>query len=393
MYDEALLKAIIENAIDGIIVMDSNGLMLSANPSACALFGYSAVEMCGQNVNILIPPGLANHDNYISRYEKTGESNIIGIGREVIALKKGGATFHARLAVSEAVSSTKHVYAGIIQDLTYEKQAEERLRLHNSRLEATVAERTQSLESIVQTLEQAKDEANHALLIEQEINQMKTRFVSMASHEFRTPLSSIQLSASLIEHYYNRIDKSKVLAHLAKIKSAVSSLTAILNDFLSVERIEAGKVVPSFSEFDFKMLCDDVVEGIKIQATPNQKINYVHKGDVKVVSDNAMIQHCIINLLSNAVKYSREDGLIILTTSITAQNLSIRVADNGIGIPADEQRQLFGAFFRASNTKDVSGTGLGLNIVKRYTELMNGTVTFKSSEKKGTVFVLNFPMA
>ena len=393
MYDEALLKAIIENAIDGIIVIDSEGEILSANPSACALFGYSAAEMCGGNVNILISPAYrTNHNDYINRYEITGESNIIGIGREVTALKKSGETFPAGLAVSEVLEGGKRIYVGIIHDLTAEKLAVEQLKDHNIKLEKEVAERTEALEQIVQKLEQAKNEVSRSLLKEQEINQMKTRFVSMASHEFRTPLSSIQLSASLIEHYYDRIDKLKILGHLAKIKSAVGSLTDILNDFLSVERIESGKVVPSAGEFDIKALCDDIIEGIKLQAKPNQRINYIHKGSVKVVSDNAMLQHCIINLLSNAVKYSGEDALITLTTDRTAQKLNIRVTDNGIGIPADEQQYLFEAFFRASNVNDVSGTGLGLNIVKRYTELMNGTITVKSIPKKGTAFILEFPV-
>ncbi len=393
MYDEALLKAIIENAIDGIIVIDSKGAILSANPSCCALFGYSADELCGQDVDILIPSSdSANHNNYITRYEITGESNIIGIGREVKALKKSGETFPAGLAVSEVQEGGKHIYVGIIHDLTAENLAVERLKEHNIKLEKEVAERTESLENIVQELEQAKNEVSQSLLKEQEINQMKTRFVSMASHEFRTPLSSIQLSASLIEHYYDRIDKLKILGHLAKIKSAVGSLTDILNDFLSVERIESGKIVPSATEFDIKALCDDIIEGIKLQAKPNQRINYIHTGSVKVVSDNAMLQHCIINLLSNAVKYSGVDALITLTTDKTAQELSIRVTDNGIGIPADEQQHLFDPFFRASNVSDVSGTGLGLNIVKRYTDLMDGTIKYRSTEKKGTSITLNFPV-
>jgi len=393
MYDEALLKAIIENAIDGIIVIDSKGTILSANPSCCALFGYSADEMCGQHVDILIPSAdRSDHNNYINRYEITGESNIIGIGREVTALKKSGETFPAGLAVSEVLEGGKRIYVGIIHDLTAENLAVEQLKDHNIKLEKEVAERTESLEQIVQMLEQAKDEVSRSLLKEQEINQMKTRFVSMASHEFRTPLSSIQLSASLIEHYYDRIDKLKIFGHLAKIKSAVGSLTDILNDFLSVERIESGKVVPSAGEFDIKALCDDIIEGIKLQAKPKQRINYIHKGNIKVVADNAMLQHCIINLLSNAVKYSGEDGVVTLTTDKTPQNLSIKVTDNGIGIPTDEQPHLFEPFFRASNVSDVSGTGLGLNIVKRYTELMNGTMEVKSMPKKGTAFLLEFPI-
>jgi two-component system, LuxR family, sensor kinase FixL len=393
MYDEALLKAIIENAIDGIIVINSHGVILLANPSVSTMFGYGAADLPGQNVGILIPqPGCDFHDGYINKFEATGQRKIIGIGREIIALKKNGEKFSAWLAVSEVADNGERVYTGIIRDLTAEKIAGEKLKNHSLKLEKEVSERTRSLEITVRALEQAKDEAGRSLLREREINQMKTRFVSMASHEFRTPLSSIQLSASLIEHYYNRIDESKIILHLGKIKSGVANLTAILNDFLSVERIESGRVIPSIERFDIRSLCDDLVDGIKIQAKPGQQIMYKHEGPIEIALDSAMIQHCVINLLSNSVKYSGGNGLIKLATMVNKNRFTVRIADNGIGIPGDEQQHLFEAFFRAGNTREFGGTGLGLNIVKRYTELMNGTISFKSTENKGTLFVLRFPL-
>ncbi len=394
MYNAALLKAIIENVVDGILVIDKDGIIQLVNPSACSLFGYTTKELYGQNISMLMPaPYKDQHDNYIKRYEQTGRAHIIGIGREVTGLKKNGETFPLRLAVSEAKYAGESVYAGVLHDLSEEKMAAEKLVQHANDLEAVVEDRTNFLKNIVQTLEQAKEEVNISLIKEKEINQLKTRFVSMASHEFRTPLSSIQLSASLIEHYFDQLNKKKIFEHLDKIKSGVNNLTNIINDFLSVERIDAGKIKPVLKEFDLKMLCEDIVESMKLQAKRGQKIIYRHTGKItKVNLDSNLLQNCLLNFISNAIKYSNEDSRVELKTKIDENTCRIIIKDNGIGIPKEEQIHLFEPFFRANNTTDIEGTGLGLSIVKRYTELMGGTLKFKSQENSGSVFTLTFPV-
>jgi len=393
MYNEAFLQAVIENAIDGIIVIDENGLILSVNPSACSLFGYPVRELCGKNVNILMPyPDSDRHDGYLRQYGLSHEAHIIGIGREVNARRKDGSVFPARLAVSEIRHQGKQAYVGIINDISNEKEIELGLLEYNNKLEALVEEKTRSLQNTVQSLEQAKAEVNASLKKEVEVNQLKTRFVSIASHEFRTPLSNIQLSASLIERYYDRLERQKIFLHLQKIKSGVNHLTAILNDFLSVERIEAGKVTPKYQQFDLISLCEDIVEAMKMQAKKEQQIDYEHSGKTTLInSDPILLQHCLVNLISNAIKYTRDDGAIKLKTRVTNTRYNISVTDNGMGIPESEQQHLFEPFFRAQNTIDIQGTGLGLNIVKRYTNLMDGDISFKSVENKGSVFNLTFP--
>ncbi|MCR8560783.1 PAS domain-containing sensor histidine kinase [Mucilaginibacter sp. BJC16-A38] len=394
MYSADLLKAIIENVIDGILVIDQDGIILMANPSACNLFGYPVNELYGHNINMLMPsPDRDQHDKYLKRHASTRESHIIGIGREIIGLKKNGIVFPARLAVSEVKYNGRNLYTSVIHDLTQEKKTEEKLRQHADELETVVEERTHFLKNIVKTLEQAKDEVNTSLLKEKEVNQLKTRFVSMASHEFRTPLSSIQLSASLIEHYYDRLDKQKIFSHLGKIKMAVGSLTAILNDFLSVEKIEQGKVNVVYREFDLSALCGEIVDAMRMQLKAGQKIIYMHSGDTTTVMlDSDLLQNTLLNLVSNSIKYSNNDGFIEVKSEITASACIISIKDNGIGIPQEDQCHLFEAFFRAQNTQDIQGTGLGLNIVKRYTELMNGSVSFESDVQSGTTFTLIFPI-
>lgn len=394
MYNAALLKAIIENAIDGIIVIEHGGCMVSVNPSACALFGYSENELCGNNVSMLIPPPDKDlHDDYIKRYTHTRQAHVIGIGREVIALKKDGSVFPARLAVSEAKLNGKNIFAGIIHDISSEKSAQQKLQQYNTELESVIEERTAFLKNTVSELEKAKEEVNISLMKEKELNMLKTRFVSMASHEFRTPLSTIQLSASLIEHYYDRLNKGKIFEHLGKIKSAVGNLTSILNDFLSVERIEAGKIDPVYMEFDIKEFCKEIIEAMNMQTRQGQRIYYKHIGKAsRLTLDSNLLQHCLVNLISNAIKYSREGGVIELQTKMVAEKCRIEVKDQGIGIPKEDQIHLFEAFFRAGNTNDIEGTGLGLNIVKRYTELMSGRIDFESSPAAGTIFILTFPI-
>ncbi len=226
---------------------------------------------------------------------------------------------------------------------------------------------------------------------EKELNQLKTRFVSMASHEFRTPLSSVQLSASLIEKYAEKPDKNNIIKHTGKIKNSVGQLTGILNDFLSLEKLEAGKTQAEFQEFDIVKFSEDLIEEMQMIAKQNQNIVYQHTGTLSTVNlDPALLKNSVINLISNAIKYSGENTFIEFNTELGDSGLLITVKDNGIGIPEEEQKNLFEPFFRAHNTGNIPGTGLGLNIVKRYVELMNGQVVCKSAQDKGTTVTLIF---
>lgn len=392
MEQVRLLEAIIETAIDGIITIDNRGNIESLNPAALKLFGYTIEEVKGKNIKILMPePDKSGHDGYIQRYQTTREKRIIGKGREVRGLRKDGTTFPFRLAVSEVQYEDRIIYTGFIHDLSKEKEAEERLREYAAELEELVEERTKSLKKTVRALSEAKEEVSLSLEKEKELNQMKSRFVSMASHEFRTPLSSVQLSASLIEKYAHPFDNESIRKHVGKIKNAVGNLTTILNDFLSLERLEAGKVEPAFITFDLVKLSEEVTEEMQLIAKQNQNIIYQHTGLTSLINlDQNLLRNCMINLISNSIKYSGENTFIEFNTEINNHEYTITVKDNGIGIPESDQKHLFQPFFRANNIGNIPGTGLGLNIVRRYVSLMDGVLYFESTINKETTFKLFF---
>jgi len=228
---------------------------------------------------------------------------------------------------------------------------------------------------------------------EKELNKLKSHFISVASHEFRTPLSSIQLCVSLIDKYTTKGDNDNVFKQGKKIRATIANLTTILEDFLSLEKLETGKITASYQYFDLPALCNDVIDEIKVIAHTDQQIQYEFQGTKETVNlDKNLLHNSILNLLSNAVKYAGETAQILLHTNVTEHCVSIRVTDNGKGVPPDKQKNLFTPFFRADVNTSVPGTGLGLNIVKKYAELMNGHVSFSSIPGKETTFELNFPV-
>ncbi|TDG36480.1 PAS domain S-box protein [Pedobacter changchengzhani] len=393
MENTVLLKAIIENAIDGLITIDDLGIVESINPSACKLFNYLPDEVLGHNISMLMAPqDRTRHERYLFNYKKTGNGSIINVGRELVGLKKNGSCFPFRIGLSEVKYSGRIIYAGFIHDLTKEKEAENKLQEYAALLEEQVEERTHSLRTSLDKLQKTQDELNLSLNKEKELGQLKSRFVSIASHEFRTPLSTIHLSASLIDRYAETLDRQGIEKHVVKIKDAVLNVTAILNDFLSLEKLDSGMVKPKLSTFSLSDTAKEIAEEMQVALRGNQEIVFKHRGpDLMIHLDQNLLKNCIIILIDNAIKYSGLDSKIHFYTKINEKNCTIKICDNGIGIPQTDHKHLFAAFFRAHNTGKISGNGLGLSILSRYTGLMNGKVSFQSRINKGTLFTLTFP--
>ncbi len=392
MENAALLHALVYNSIDGIITIDASGIVESINPAACRLFAYNDYEVVGNNISMLMPPtDKENHDHYLQNYKKTGKAHIIGIGRELIGRTKDGYQFPFKLGVSEVKYAGRTIYAGSIHDLTQQKADEVRLKNYASHLEELVEERTKTLNDAIKAIEKSKEKVSASLEREKELSKLKNRFLSMASHEFRTPLSTVHLSASLIEKYAEPYEDKKIAKHVGKIINSVTNLTSVLNDFLYMEQLEGGKVEANPSHFDLKNFACEITEEMQLLAKGAQQINYNHLGiENQVFLDQNLLKNCIVNLITNAMKYSGDICCIQFTTIINDSHCIITVKDDGIGIPEEDQQHLFQPFFRAHNTGNIAGTGLGLNIVARYLSLMKGKVEFSSTTTEGTLFTLIF---
>lgn len=393
MKNEALLNAIIENAIDGIITINEKGIVESINPSACRIFLYAPEEVIGKNISMLMPsPDRERHDSYLESYKSSGVPHIIGHDRDVLGRKKNGNIFPFRLGVTEVQFEEKRIFAGFIHDMSHQKEAENRLMQYTQHLEELVKDRTATLNETIEALTLAKEEVSSTLEREKELNKIKSRLLSMASHEFRTPLSTIQLSTSLIHRYAEEINNPKIETHILKIKSAIVNLTVILDDFLLLEKAESNKITLQISCFDLQDFIKEIIGELKLLTKKKQKIISIANSKATLVKlDKNLLKNCIINLVSNAIKYSGEETEIELWTTLNNNSITINVKDNGIGIPEEDHEHLFEAFFRAHNTGNIPGTGLGLHIVSRYVSLMNGTISFKSAVNQGTLFTIELP--
>jgi two-component system sensor kinase FixL len=354
---EPRFQAIVTNAVDGIITIDDKGIMESVNPAALRFFGYEEYEVLGLNVKMLMfEPDLSLYDKYISRSEEKNQSEVISKGHEVIGKRKNGTMFPFLLSLSLVVHNNKKIFIGVLHDLSELKEVKE------------------------------------ALIKEKELSELKSRFVSMASHEFRTPLSAILSSVSLIARYNENEDIDRRMKHVNRIRSSVDNLTSILNAFLSLSKLEEGIRMIDVVTFDITDLIEDVRDELNGILKIGQRIIYEHTSEPKnILLDKSLLRNIMINLISNAIKYSKEGKRIWVTTSIDAKQMVLIVKDEGIGIPAYEHKYIFSRFFRAQNATSISGTGLGLNIVRKYLDLIRGDIAF-SSNHEGTTFRVYIPL-
>ena len=270
------------------------------------------------------------------------------------------------------------------------EKAKEEIEKWNEELENKVDLRTQELTDTLTKLEKSRDELTTALSKEKELSDLKSRFVSMASHEFRTPLSTILSSVSLISKYTQSEEQDKRDKHIQRIHSAVSNLTDILNEFLSLGKIEEGKIQVHFSAFNLKEQLKLIVNEIANILKPGQEILYEHLGEAQVNLDLSLLRNIIINLISNASKFSPENSVIEIKSVVYEKSISLTIRDKGIGIPEEDQKHLFERFFRAKNVTNIQGTGLGLHIVSRYVELMNGSISVESVLEEGSTIKIQF---
>jgi len=396
---ESRFESIFNHVNEGILIADAKGVIVDVNPRCQVIFSYDQDEMIGQNVELLIPDHLADrHVDYREAYMRHPSKRPMGKNLILHGRRKSGELFPVEISLSYYESGHGMYVIGFIIDISERHMQQEKINNMNSELqslnrtlERKVGERTLVLKEALDQLGQSRDELESALQKEKELNEMKSRFISMASHEFRTPLSTILSSVSLIDKYTTAEEQDKRQKHVHRIKNAVSGLTEILNDFLSLGKLEEGKIAAQPIEFDTSEFFTELISEMQMLAQNGQIIRLNCDGCGEVLLDKQLLRNILINLISNAIKFSPEGTVIEVAVTRSSQYLEIAVRDEGIGIPEEDQKHLFDRFFRGRNASTIQGTGLGLNIVTRYLDLLKGTIHFESKVKVGTVFYLRIP--
>lgn len=361
-----------EGVSEGIIVVNTQQQIVATNSSAVHMFGYEKDELLGQSLDTLIPRRYhKSHGHNVDRFIEKSEKRQMGHDLDLYGIRKDGMEFplEAGLNPFDLYGST-YVMALVI-DITERKN-------YTERLEKTVQERTKQL--------------TKALAKEKELNDLKTRFLSLVSHEFKTPLSSILTSITLLGKYTQTDQQEKRDKHVNTIRNKVKYLDTILNDFLSLERLESGKVKYTIEDFHLSKIVNEVVYDANMLLKTGQKIRYPENIDDYIVKfDQKILELVLSNLVHNAIKYSPEDSTIELLVENGKDNLVLKVADEGMGIPKKEQQHIFDRYFRAKNALLIQGTGIGLNIAKLHLENLGGSLWFSSSENQGSIFIVSIP--
>lgn len=389
-----MLDALFKHATEGIIVSNIKGEIVMVNPKALELFGYQQQEdLLGKTIEVLIPKRYEKgHVKHRENFSKTPHSRPMGANMELFARRKDDSEFPVEVSLSHFTTEDGPFIMSFIVDITERFKHQESIKKLNAELEQRVKERTEELAEAINRLAESKQEVMQALERERELNELKSRFVTTASHEFRTPLGTILSSVSLIARYQNSEDQSKREKHIDRIKSAVNNLTEILNDFLSLEKLEEGIIRNNPIPMHLEKFMKDIIDEMRALLKTSQSIHYQHSGDFEIVLDCQLLKNVMLNLISNAIKYSPENKEIWVKSEFLNGNLKIDVIDQGIGIPDEDKPHLFERFFRANNAGNIQGTGLGLNIVKKYIELMDGKISFESEHGKGTTFTVMIPI-
>ncbi len=396
---ESLFRGIFENAGVGAVIVDSESRFVKTNKAFQKMLGYEDVELRGKNfLDITHPDEIESSREQFSQLVKK-ENDRLRFEKRYIA-KTGEPVWVMLTATLVKDKRDNFFYAiALMEDITEKKLVQIELEKYRESLELQVQERTRKLEEVNQRLfeeielkEESERIVQAALKKERELNDLKSRFISITSHEFRTPLTAIYASAQLMEKYRDDIDPAEYEKNIFRIKKSVNYLTGLLDDILTLNKAETGRLKFSPADINLRKLCNRIAEELKFQLKENLILEVEYMLDESsYYLDEKLITFIIANLLSNAIKYS-ESGKVIFRINRVDNSIQFVITDSGIGIPYHEQPLLFEPFTRGSNVGTIHGTGLGLSIVKRSVEIHNGTISFDSIEGKGSSFKVKIPI-
>ncbi len=400
IYAETELKKLyeaVEQSHASVFITDTDAKIQYVNKKALNITGYSREELLNVNPRI-IKSGLMEESTYKNLWD-TISAGRVWTGN-LLNKKKNGEFYWESAQISPIFDETGKItnYLAVKEDITDKVKTEQELNSYRNHLEELVKERTAEIESInaellkeIKEKEEAQRLLSEALEKQKELNSLKSRFISTASHEFRTPLTTILSSRDLIQRFLPTWSTEKINSHLDRINNAVYKLVHLMDEVITINRADAGKVVLNPSDFNLHSFCKNLIHDTSLNSEIHEiELNYSCSTDTYRL-DQKQIELIFQNLLSNAVKYSPKGGRIEVAVKESDENLVIEISDEGIGIPDEDKSGLFETFHRASNVENIAGSGLGLAIVKNAVELHNGTITYESEKGKGTKFTVFIP--
>lgn len=373
---EQQLHTLITKNADGMLIFNDEGVIMFANRAAESLFGCNRGELQGVHL---------------------GYPLVVGESTEIEIIYKFRETLTVEMRVVEVEWDSQIAYLASLRDISLRKQVEVALKQMNHVLETRVSERTSQLEQANQQLQQMQVRLSQALTQEKELSTFKSRIISRISHEYRTPLTTIALSAEMLSEYRHQWDDSKQLKHFGQIKSMIQRLTDLVDDALLINQAESGELEFKLEPIELVSFCRELISELQFQLRTQHQLlfsssNVNSEASIVGKFDTKLLRQILSNLLSNAIKYSPQGGTVQFRLICEVEKVIFQVQDKGIGIPPQDQDKLFEAFYRGSNINEIGGTGLGLAITQKCVELHNGQIEVESSVGVGTTVSVNLPL-
>lgn len=357
---ETRYRAIVEDQTELICRFQPDGTITFVNDAYCRYFNKPRESLIGHKFLPMMPPE---------------DRKLITQNFSLLSLEQPTNTYEHRVILSEG-------------EIRWQQWSDRALFDENNNFIEC-----QAVGRDITQLKQAEADIRMALAKERELSELRSSFVSLVSHEFRTPLTTIQSSTELLEHYNDRLSQQKKQNHFTRIQNAVKRMTQLLEDVLTIGQAEAGQLKFNPEPIDLVGFCSDIVDSMQMIARREHKLNFLAPYKcANTQLDEKLLGHIITNLLSNAIKYSPDGGIVQFEIICSSSAAIFRIQDTGIGIPEEDLDKLFDSFGRASNVGTIQGTGLGLAIVKKCVDLHGGDITVESELGVGTTFTVILPL-
>ena len=406
--NQDIFNILFEAIPGGIFIVDQDTKIVAVNAAAEKMFGYEKGELLDKSKDILLPKRyLSTHKNQLNYFTNQINKGKNTRGLYLFGLTKNNKEFPLEISINSFTIYEKEYLMVLIIDMTIRRETEkkidtltvdltEKVKTGTAKLEKTIAKLKEvnlNYKKEIQRRIKIEGKINDALKKERELNELKSKFLSLVSHEFKTPLSGILTSTILLEKYQLTEEQEKRDKHLKKITEKVHYLNSILNDFISLERLDSSNENYKFKTFNLSKVINEVVYNANMLLKSGQHINIpLNSADYVLFQDEKILELILSVLIYNAIKYSPENSEIDLEISTDTKNIIFTIKDQGMGIPKNDQKFVYNRYFRAENVLNIQGTGIGLNIVKEHLKNLGGTINFISTENKGSVFFVELPL-